>query len=199
MSLSFCTYVLADLTLACPLPSLCFLPQAALKQREKSLEQGAGERQKMLKKRSQLLEKKEEMTRKIRDLGPLTQDAFETHNNRNLKEVCVLDVRAKRPADCAMYAVCALVNGFTHTVCICVRLAVSFSLCCSHDLGVRTCRTRSSKYFRKAHPPSLYVFPKAHPPSTKWSQNAHPTFFVYHRPLSNILSCTSCSTAATRS
>lgn len=61
--------------------------QSELRARERQLEQEASDRQKMLKKRGLLLEKKEEMTRKIRDLGSLPQDAFERYTGSNLTEV----------------------------------------------------------------------------------------------------------------
>jgi hypothetical protein len=51
------------------------------------LDTRASQRQTMLKKRTTLLEKKEEMTRKIRDLGSLPQNAFERHGKESVKQV----------------------------------------------------------------------------------------------------------------
>lgn len=62
--------------------------QSELKKEEMELDSRASQRQTMLKKRTQLLEKKEEMTRKIRDLGSLPQNAFERHSKESLKQAC---------------------------------------------------------------------------------------------------------------
>lgn len=66
---------------------LTSVSQATIAQRRRHLEHEASERQRNLKKRGQYFEKKEEMTRKIRDLGSLPQDAFERYSGKDIQEV----------------------------------------------------------------------------------------------------------------
>ncbi|KAF4374153.1 hypothetical protein G4B88_020545 [Cannabis sativa] len=54
---------------------------------ERTLQDEAKELEQLLSKRNMFLAKQEEFSRKIRELGPLSSDAFETYKRRNIKEL----------------------------------------------------------------------------------------------------------------
>ncbi|KAM7259397.1 hypothetical protein ACFE04_015138 [Oxalis oulophora] len=54
---------------------------------ERTLENEAKELEQLLSKRNSCIAKQEEFSKKIRDLGPLSSDAFDTHKRRNIKEL----------------------------------------------------------------------------------------------------------------
>ncbi|CAI0541506.1 unnamed protein product [Linum tenue] len=54
---------------------------------ERTLQEEAKELEQLLSKRNVLLAKQEEYSNKIRELGPLSSDAFDTHKRKNIKEL----------------------------------------------------------------------------------------------------------------